>query len=263
MVYLGGLVLSSLISHSSVATTPSSFHFKVLLFCFYCHHQVALVTAQFRRAKEHFDPPGLQFYEPLLSIFNQSYDLDTEPAELHVICEKLQYKNVEDIKKEYLALHKMVADRGCHLEKSTKRMSILLKKIEDFMRTESANFNVSLSEDSPPHTDELYMKLCSQSLFIPDEFRCPISLELMKDPVIICTGQVRTWKELLIFLFYNLFFKSSLTVVKAKFLWLINIFSFLVCKNQNQMCCFTNTFTRFVCHIFFSLSTVLCSYLAL
>jgi hypothetical protein len=25
---------------------------------------------------------------------------------------------------------------------------------------------------------------------IPDEFRCPISLELMKDPVIVSTGQV-------------------------------------------------------------------------
>lgn len=29
-----------------------------------------------------------------------------------------------------------------------------------------------------------------QSLQIPEDFRCPISLELMKDPVIVSTGQV-------------------------------------------------------------------------
>ncbi|KAK7255866.1 hypothetical protein RIF29_29291 [Crotalaria pallida] len=163
--------------------------------------QVALVTAQFRRAKEHFDPPGLQLYELLLSIFNQSHDLNTESAELHVVCEKLHITNVKDIKHESLALHKMVADTGGHLEKSTQKMLVLLKKIEDFLLTESVNFFVLPSEDSPPNTDEMYTKLCTQSLVIPDEFRCPISLELMKDPVIICTGQtyeracIKKWLE--------------------------------------------------------------------
>ena len=150
------------------------------------------MTAQFRRAKELFDPPGLQLYDHLLSIYNQTYDVNTETDKLHIICENLHLMNVGDIKQESLALHKMVVDMGGHFEKSTQQMSTVLKKIEDFMLMESANVIVSSSEDSHAHTDEPYTKLCSQSLVIPDEFRCPISLELMKDPVIICTGQVCT-----------------------------------------------------------------------
>jgi len=151
------------------------------------------VTTQFRRAKEQFDPPGFQLYEQLLSVYNQSYDVNTETAELRLICEKLQFINVDDVKQESLALEKMAVERGDHSQKSIQDMSVsVLKKIQDFLVVESRNIIVSPSEDLSRHTDESYVKLCPQSLVIPDEFRCPISLELMKDPVIICTGQVCT-----------------------------------------------------------------------
>lgn len=164
--------------------------------------QVALVTIQFRRAKEQFDPPGLQLYEHLLSVYNQSYDVNAETAELQLICENLQFLNVDDIKQESLALQKMVVDRGGHSQKSIRDMSlIVLKKIQDFLVMECGNNTVSLNEDFFCYTNESHVKLCSQSLVIPDEFRCPISLELMKDPVIICTGQtydrscIKKWLE--------------------------------------------------------------------
>ncbi|KAL2336671.1 hypothetical protein Fmac_011117 [Flemingia macrophylla] len=164
--------------------------------------QVVLVTTQFRRAKEQFDPPGLQLYDKLLSVYNQSYDVNTETAELRLICEKLQFLNVDDIKQESLTLQKMVVDRGDHSQKSIQDMSfVVLKKIQDFLVMESGNNIVSLHKDFFCHTDEPYVKLCLQSLVIPNEFRCPISLELMKDPVIICTGQtydrssIKKWFE--------------------------------------------------------------------
>lgn len=170
------------------------YHFlnlKVLFFCFYCH-QVALVTAQFRRAKEHFDPPGLELYEHLLSIYNQNSDVNTEHSALHLICEKLQFVSVEDIKQESLALHKMIVDGGGCFDKSTQGLSTVLKKIEDFLLKESENIAVLSSVDLPPHIDEPCVKLNCQLPVMPEEFRCPISLELMKDPVIISTGQVCT-----------------------------------------------------------------------
>ncbi|KAK7373712.1 hypothetical protein VNO80_07128 [Phaseolus coccineus] len=164
--------------------------------------QVALVTTQFRRAKEQFNPPGFQLYEQLLSVYNQSYDVNAETAELSLICEKLQFMNVDDVKQESLALEKMAVERGDHSQKSIQDMSlVVLKKIQDFLMVESGNIIVSASEDLSRHTDESYVKLCPQSLVIPDEFRCPISLELMKDPVIICTGQtyerscIKKWLE--------------------------------------------------------------------
>ncbi|TKY66061.1 U-box domain-containing protein 13 [Spatholobus suberectus] len=153
--------------------------------------QVALVTTQFRKAKEQFDPLGLQLYEHLLSVCNQRYDVNTETAELRLICEKLQFLNVDDIKQDSLALQKMVVERGGRSQKSIWDVALLvLKKIQDFLVMESGNNIVLPSEDFSQHTDELCVKLCPQSLVIPDEFRCSISLELMKDPVIICTGQL-------------------------------------------------------------------------
>lgn len=151
--------------------------------------QVALVTAQFRRAKEHFDPPGLELYEHLLSIYNQNSDVNTEHSALHLICEKLQFVSVEDIKQESLALHKMIVDGGGCFDKSTQGLSTVLKKIEDFLLKESENIAVLSSVDLPPHIDEPCVKLNCQLPVMPEEFRCPISLELMKDPVIISTGQ--------------------------------------------------------------------------
>lgn len=76
---------------------------------------------------------------------------------------------------------------------------------------ESGNNIVSPSEDFSHHTDEPYLKLCPQSLVIPDEFRCPISLELMKDPVIICTGQVCISLFLIVFMY-----DKSLEVIMQK-----------------------------------------------
>ncbi|KAH1239939.1 U-box domain-containing protein 13 [Glycine max] len=61
--------------------------------------------------------------------------------------------------------------------------------IQDFLVMESGNNIVSPTEDFSRHTHEPYAKLCPESLHIPYEFRCPISLVIMKDPVIICTGQ--------------------------------------------------------------------------
>lgn len=160
--------------------------------------QVALVLAQFRRAKEHFDPPGLELYEHLLSIYNQSCDVNAELAALRLICEKLKYVSVEDIKQESLALHKMIVDEGGCYEKSAQRLSMVLKKIEEFLLKESENngggcfeksTQVLLSGDLPPPTDETCVKSGCQSPVVPEEFRCPISLDLMKDPVIISTGQ--------------------------------------------------------------------------
>jgi len=63
---------------------------------------------------------------------------------------------------------------------------MLLKKIKDFVQTQNP-------EMGPPVTTKL-MDSNGQPrpVNIPDEFRCPISLELMKDPVIVATGQVPT-----------------------------------------------------------------------
>ena len=103
--------------------------------------------------------------------------------------------NVDDLTQESLALHEMVSasdgDPGGRFEK----MSILLKKIKDFMLTENPEIGASSKEQSHPRTGRQATagKKDISSLHIPEDFRCPISLDLMKDPVIVSTGQVSSY----------------------------------------------------------------------
>ncbi|KAF3959604.1 hypothetical protein CMV_015600 [Castanea mollissima] len=164
--------------------------------------QVELVHTQFKRCKERIDAPDLELYEDLLSMYNQSNDVDTDPGILCILCKKLNFREVKDIKQESLALQEIIGSGGENLEESVKKMSMLLKKFENFVQAGYSNMGVSASNGCSPHCGhQACTDQCSQSPVVPDDFRCPISLELMKDPVIISTGQtyeracIKKWLE--------------------------------------------------------------------
>ncbi|RLM99093.1 protein spotted leaf 11-like [Panicum miliaceum] len=146
--------------------------------------QVELVHAQLRRAKERADMPDDEFYNDVLSLYNKSYDPSAELDILERLSEKLHLMTITDLTQESLALHEMVAsgggqDPGEHIEK----MSMLLKKIKDFVQTQNPEMGPPIGTKLMDSNGE------PRPVNIPDEFRCPISLELMKDPVIVATGQ--------------------------------------------------------------------------
>ncbi|XP_023511949.1 U-box domain-containing protein 13-like [Cucurbita pepo subsp. pepo] len=161
--------------------------------------QVELVLSQFKRARGRNDAQDVELYSNLHTLYNNSKDLATDPSILKGLAEKLQLMNVDDLTQESLALHEMVSasdgDPGGRFEK----MSILLKKIKDFMLTENPEIGASSKEQSHPRTGRQATagKKDISSLHIPEDFRCPISLDLMKDPVIVSTGQTyeRTFIE--------------------------------------------------------------------
>ncbi|KAJ6823086.1 protein spotted leaf 11-like [Iris pallida] len=146
--------------------------------------QVELVHAQFKRAKERVDTPDEELYGDLSSVYNITDTNAANPAILQRLAGKLQLMTIFDLKQESLALHELVVSNGgVDPGENIERMSMLLKKIKDFVQTQNpemgtpADPKVLLSDDKPKDPT------------IPDDFRCPISLELMKDPVIVATGQ--------------------------------------------------------------------------
>lgn len=159
--------------------------------------QVELVLSQFKRARGRNDAQDVELYSNLHTLYNNSKDLATDPSILKGLAEKLQLMNVDDLTQESLALHEMVSasdgDPGGRFEK----MSILLKKIKDFMLTENPEIGASSKEQSHTGGQATAGKKDISSLPIPEDFRCPISLDLMKDPVIVSTGQTyeRTFIE--------------------------------------------------------------------
>ncbi|KAK3409996.1 hypothetical protein EUGRSUZ_J02058 [Eucalyptus grandis] len=152
--------------------------------------QVELVLAQFRRAKGRTDPPDMELYQDLLSLY-ESNDAAADPTVLRRLTEKLQLMEITDLTQESLALYEMVSASGEDPGKSIENMSMLLKKIKDFVQTENPDMDPPAKVEGSPlrSAGEASADGNHKAPVIPDDFRCPISLELMKDPVIVSTGQ--------------------------------------------------------------------------
>ncbi|GAA0142759.1 ubiquitin-protein ligase [Lithospermum erythrorhizon] len=153
--------------------------------------QAELVLAQFRRGKGKIEAPDVELHDDLLTLYNKSSETAPDPAILKRLVEKLQLNGIAELTQESLALHEMVAVTGGDPEERIEKMSMLLKKVKDFVQTENPNI-------SSPSKEKQVRESCSgqaatesnaKSPVIPDDFRCPISLELMTDPVIVSTGQ--------------------------------------------------------------------------
>ncbi|KAK1398567.1 RING-type E3 ubiquitin transferase [Heracleum sosnowskyi] len=153
--------------------------------------QAELVIAQFRRAKGRIDAPDVELYDDLSYLYNKSNDAVVDPAILKRLVDKLQLTGIADLTQESLALHEMVTTSGGDPGESIEKMSMLLKKIKEFVQSENPKLDSSTTEKSKfsSSSGQATSKASEKGPVIPEDFRCPISLELMKDPVIVSTGQ--------------------------------------------------------------------------
>ncbi|KAG6573848.1 U-box domain-containing protein 14, partial [Cucurbita argyrosperma subsp. sororia] len=141
--------------------------------------QTELVHAQFRRAKERVGSADAELGKDLVILEEEK---DPDPAILKRVSEKLHLRSITDLKKESLAIHELVISiDGGDPGDVFGKLSSILKKLKDYVQSE--NPEVETSQDEKSTT------IKHRSPVIPDDFRCPISLELMRDPVIVSTGQ--------------------------------------------------------------------------
>ncbi|KAJ0979448.1 hypothetical protein J5N97_014922 [Dioscorea zingiberensis] len=146
--------------------------------------QVELVHAQFKRAKDRIDMPDTELYSDLSTVYNESTDDNTDPVILQRLAEKLQLTTVSDLIQESFTLHEMAAaSSSADPGENTEKMLRLLEKIKDFMQIQNPQMGDPAISNVPPSDEK------PKTPVIPEDFRCPISLELMKDPVIVATGQ--------------------------------------------------------------------------
>ncbi|XP_064966274.1 protein spotted leaf 11-like [Musa acuminata AAA Group] len=145
--------------------------------------QVELVRTQFKRAKERLDTSDAELFNDLSSVYGMSIHAKVDPVLLRRLAEMLQLTTIADLKQESLALNELLGDDDRDLGEAIKKMSVVLKKIEDYMQTQ--NPDICIPASAKVFTcDEM-----AKAPVVPDDFRCPISLELMRDPVIVSTGQ--------------------------------------------------------------------------
>lgn len=155
----------------------SKIHYDKLNLSEEVREQIELVHAQFQRAKGRIDTLDLQLD---IDLATAQKEKEPDPPVLRRLSEKLHLKTINDIKKESLAFHEMVLSSNGDPGDCFEKMSSLFKKIKDWVSTENPQVETSEGEKG---------LIKHRSPVIPDDFRCPISLELMKDPVIVSTGQ--------------------------------------------------------------------------
>ncbi|KAI3745277.1 hypothetical protein L1987_58388 [Smallanthus sonchifolius] len=149
--------------------------------------QIELFRKQLQGAKRRTDTLDIELAMDMMIIFSKNDERNADIAILERLAKKLDLYSVGDLEIETVAVKKLVKERGTtkHVE-STEQIVDLLKKFKKVAGFDENNGNINkVPDDSPPLR---CLDRCL-SLLIPHEFLCPISLEIMTDPVIIATGQ--------------------------------------------------------------------------
>ncbi|CAO2821492.1 unnamed protein product [Amaranthus hypochondriacus] len=139
--------------------------------------QIGLVHTQFQRAKTRTESSDLQL-EMDITVVQEEPEPDA--VVLKRLSQSLNLLTMEDLRTESKAFHEIIITSNSNLGDSFEKMSTIFKKLNDYLLT--VNPEVEMYD-----VDKGMIK--HRSPVIPDDFRCPISLELMKDPVIVSTGQ--------------------------------------------------------------------------
>lgn len=181
------------------------------------------MRTQLKRAKGRTDSHDLQLHSGLVAVLSDKDDGQAGLDLLERLAEKLDLKTPGAIRQENRALQEVMSekqglgDEDYDDEMSFPRLFSVLRKLTSILPSED-------TDEDTPELDRVHIaagvfthkgvKLQSESQRlerrlsqnldigvgagvekgkhtpIPDDFKCPISLDLMKDPVIVATGQV-------------------------------------------------------------------------
>ncbi|KAK9664303.1 hypothetical protein RND81_14G032100 [Saponaria officinalis] len=139
--------------------------------------QIELVHAQFKRAVSRMESSDLQLEMDMTEVQDKA---DPDAAVLRRLSENLHLRTLEDLRIESRAFHETVIANSLDMGGSFEIMSSLFRTLNDYLLTVNPEVDMCDVEKGV---------IKHRSPVIPDDFRCPISLELMKDPVIVSTGQ--------------------------------------------------------------------------
>ncbi|PIN25753.1 Ubiquitin--protein ligase [Handroanthus impetiginosus] len=143
--------------------------------------QVELMRMQLSRAKRRTETQDMELAMDMMVVFSRNDDRNADGAIIERLAKKLDLHTLAELKTETMAVRKLVKAKNSHNKDSIQQVVDLLEKFKQI-----AGVDENSVLDGPALAKCLEK---SKSLLIPHEFLCPISLEIMTDPVIIATGQ--------------------------------------------------------------------------
>lgn len=144
------------------------------------------MNAQLTRCKKRRDTQDIELAMDLMVILQKKEDDErgSDGAILDRLASKLELQTLPDLRAETVAIKKLINERNGQHPDSTKQIVELLSKFKAVAGVDEKNVlggEVAVTAKS--------LDKCP-SLMIPDDFLCPITLEIMTDPVIVASGQV-------------------------------------------------------------------------
>ncbi|CAM8957142.1 unnamed protein product [Rhodiola kirilowii] len=148
--------------------------------------QVDLVKTQLRRATERYGPLSSRVLSRALS---EPLDLVIDPMlSTKRVSGGLHIDNIGNVDHEVKAKLNFVPNGNCSSSTdSLIDMARVSNQIALFKICPSKDTDAGVEENAANKNQEAMKK--PEGPVIPDDFLCPISLELMRDPVIVATGQ--------------------------------------------------------------------------
>jgi len=140
---------------------------------------------QLKKVKGRTDTQDMELVMDLLvSVYNKD-GRNADSASIERLAHKLGLQTLEELNRETILVRKLVKDKKGQIK--PEAMQQIIDLLNKFKRA------AGLPEE-PEFQDSDFVMTKSQekvaSVVIPNEFLCPITLEIMSDPVIISTGQV-------------------------------------------------------------------------
>ncbi|XP_068662125.1 U-box domain-containing protein 10-like [Aristolochia californica] len=149
--------------------------------------QVELVCAQLRRATQRKGSLNSKLLHDISYVLSQTHRVD--PQVLCRVRENFQTGNTGSSDNDFRRIIDTIAEvygkNGCTME---NRRSLLDQLTQSSLSDSCKIGDSGCRSDNITNTTTEDVKK-PDSPMIPDDFRCPISLELMRDPVIVSTGQ--------------------------------------------------------------------------
>ncbi|KAJ9674963.1 hypothetical protein PVL29_024086 [Vitis rotundifolia] len=143
--------------------------------------ELDLVRMHLKRCKRRTDTQDIELAMDMMVVFSKDDERNADSAIIVRLAKKLELHTVEDLNAETIVVRKLVRERGGQNAENTQHVIELLNKFRQSGGLEEINV---LDDPIVPKTLEK-----SPSLAIPHEFLCPITLEIMTDPVFVSTGQ--------------------------------------------------------------------------
>ncbi|XP_024519572.1 U-box domain-containing protein 13 [Selaginella moellendorffii] len=141
------------------------------------HEQVVLVHSQLRRAKGRQSSLDSQLSEDAVTVLGGNRD--SCKLALERLAGKLRLRTMSELQQESQALQAMFA--GTKRDENIDKVYALLGKLQELALSKNPEAAMVETPEAPAEKPA--------PPAIPEDFQCPISLELMKDPVIVATGQ--------------------------------------------------------------------------